>query len=374
MAGQLVLFLAVIIIWLLVRDLAMEMLDNWKPGIKNEASATDSAAVSITSTLKRLLDLLFLTGFLWSLARIYGWNTGNDVDVFLKTWFHYPLLHLGTHAITFSNVAESIFLLLLALYLSYLARHLILIFIHRNVEDRGLRKSLSIFTQYIVLIIGVIIAMHVMGLNLTSLTVFAGALGVGIGFGLQNIANNLISGFIILAERPVREEDWVSIGDNMGIISRIGMRSLVLTTRDNQDVIIPNADIITTPVTNWTLADNLVRTVLYVGIRYKDDPHKAQEVILDAVSMVPSVSLEKKPRVYLYEFADSSVNFRVQYYSEIDSQHGRNIVRSAVMFAIWDALMDADIGIPFPQRDIYIKEIPPGSDLRATEPVREAGG
>jgi potassium efflux system protein len=357
-AGQLVLFLAVIIIWLVARDLARDMLNHWKPQFEKGAPAPDSADISIATPLKRLLDLLFLGGFLWSLARIYGWNTGNAVDVFLKTWFNYPIIHLGSEPITFAKIAWSVFLLLLFIYLSSLLRHLVYLLMYRNVEDRGLRNSLSIFTQYAVLVAGAFTVMHTMGLNLTSLTVFAGALGVGIGFGLQNIANNLISGLIILAERPVRMEDWVSIGDNQGIISRIGMRSLVLTTWDNQDVIIPNADLITSPVTNWTLSDNLIRTILQVGIRYQDDPHRAQEVILDAVSMVPAVSLEKKPKVYLSEFADSSVNFRVDYYSALDSQHGRNGVKSTVMFAIWDALKDADIGIPFPQQDIYIKELP----------------
>ncbi len=175
---------------------------------------------------------------------------------------------------------------------------------------------------------------------------------------LSGIANNFISGLILLTERPVRTEDWVTIGDQEGRIKHIGMRSLVLTAWDNQDVIIPNADLITNPVTNWTLTDSLVRTVFEVGIRYQDDPHQAKKVIEEAIAMIPSVYLEKPPQVLLTEFANSSVNFRIQFYSDVDTQTSRLQVKSEVMFAIWDALREAEIGIPFPQQDIYIKELP----------------
>ncbi len=357
-ASQLVIVLGVIITWILIRDVARDLIRYRKLKLESANIQSDTSRSSFMASLQRLLDLLLFAGVLYTLARIYGWNTGNAVDTFLKSWLDYPLFHIGKQTITLINILISLFLFLFFMHLSSLARNVTYMLMKKNVSDRGLRNSLSIFTQYAVLIIGAMIALNSMGLNLTSLTVFAGALGVGIGFGLQNIANNLISGLILLAERPVRVDDWISIGENQGIISHIGMRSLMLKTWDNQDVIIPNADVITTPVTNWTLSDNLIRTVLQVGIRYQDDPHKAQEVIMDAVSMVPEVSLQKKPKVYLTEFADSSVNFKVVFYSELDSQHSKLEAKSNVMFAIWDALKDADIGIPFPQQDIYIKEIP----------------
>ncbi len=357
-ASQLVIVLGVIISWILIRDISRDLIRSRKLKLESANIQLDTSRSSFIASLQRLLDLLLFAGVLYILARIYGWNTGNAVDTFLKSWLDYPLFHIGKQTITLINILFSLFLFLFFMHLSSLARNITYMLMRKNVSDRGLRNSLSIFTQYAVLIIGVMIALNSMGLNLTSLTVFAGALGVGIGFGLQNIANNLISGLILLAERPVRVEDWISIGENQGIISHIGMRSLMLKTWDNQDVIIPNADVITTPVTNWTLSDNLIRTVLQVGIRYQDDPHKAQGIIMDAVSMVPEVSLQKKPKVYLTEFADSSVNFRVDFYSELDTQHSKMEVKSSVMFAIWDALKDADIGIPFPQQDIYIKEIP----------------
>ncbi len=365
-AGQLAIFLAVILIWVVTHDLIKELLNTWQHHLEIKVQKHNVPVSLLMSPLKRIFDLLLLLTALWFLAWLYGWGTGSAVSDFLKTWLNFPLAHFGKQTITLINLVSSIFFFLLFFYLSLLARQITFAWLYKNIKDRGLKNSLSVFTQYAILVLGVLIALNVIGINLTSLTVFAGALGVGIGFGLQNIANNLISGLILLAERPVRVEDWVSVGTSQGIISRIGLRSLVLTTWDNQDVIIPNAQLITQPVTNWTLSDTLIRTVLFVGVRYQDDPHTAKKVILEAIAMVPEVSLERRPRVFLTEFADSSVNFRVHFYSDLTDQHSRFAVKSKVMFAIWDALKEADIGIPFPQQDIYIKEIPPG-DKRETE-------
>ena len=381
-AAQLAIFLAVIMAWMVVNDLVRDLLRNWKLGLERQGGGGDALGPRMIDSLEHMLQLVLVAIVLWSLARIYGWGSGNAVSGFLKSWLAYPLFHVGGQVVTPFNVAATLFLLVLVYYLGVLARQVAYFLFYRNVTDRGLRNSLSIFTQYAVLVIGVLVALNSMGFNLTSLTVFAGALGVGIGFGLQNIANNLISGLILLAERPVRIEDWIAIGDKQGVITRIGIRSLTLRTWNNQEVILPNAQLITEPVTNWTLSDRMVRTVFQVGIHYHDDPHRARDVIMDAVSMVPEVSLDPPPRVYLTEFGNSSVNFRVEFFSESDGQVGQLTAKSSVMFAIWDALKDADIGIPFPQQDIYIKELPfvpvsdtaPGSAAATTAGSAERAG
>ncbi|HFQ89308.1 MAG TPA: mechanosensitive ion channel [Desulfobulbus sp.] len=381
-AAQLAIFLAVIMAWMVASDLVRDLLRNWKQRLEQGGSGRDGLGPRLLDSLEHMLQLVLVAIVLWGLARLYGWGSGNAVSGFLKSWLGYPLFHVGGQAVTLFNVAATLFLLVLVFYVGVLARQVAYFLFYRNVTDRGLRNSLSIFTQYAVLVIGVLIALNTMGFNLTSLTVFAGALGVGIGFGLQNIANNLISGLILLAERPVRIEDWIAIGDKQGVITRIGIRSLTLRTWNNQEVILPNAQLITEPVTNWTLSDRLIRTVFQVGIHYHDDPHQARDVLLDAVSMVPEVSLDPAPRVYLTEFGSSSVNFRVEFFSESDGQAGQLSVKSQVMFAIWDALKDADIGIPFPQQDIYIKELPSGQesgpsplpDTTATPPAAQSPG
>lgn len=359
-SGQLALFLAMILVWMVVRDLVNDLLINWKLRMEQKVQEHALPSSMVLSSLERMIDLVLFLAALWGLSWLYGWGTGTAVDSFLKIWLNYPLFHMGQQVITPIHLTGTLLLLAFFLYLSSLVRHITFAWLYSNINDRGLRNSLSVFTQYGILIIGILIALNTLGIKLTSLTVFAGALGVGIGFGLQTIANNLISGMILLAERPVRVEDWVTVGENQGVVTHIGLRSLTLTTWDNQDVIIPNAQLITAPVTNWTLSDNLLRTIFQVGVRYQDDPHLAKNVILEAVSMVPEVSLERPPKVFLTEFANSSVNFQVAFYSQITGQHSRFETKSKVMFAIWDGLKEADIGIPFPQQDIYIKELPTG--------------
>ncbi len=370
-AGQLGVLLSVIFGWIVAHDLAMDWLGAWEQEIRRRQDG--DTALLLFSPLRKIIDLMLFLLVLGCMARLYGWGTDSVIANLLKSWLEYPLFHVGTQSITLFSILTSIFVFVVFIYLGSLSKNFTYAWLYKNVKDRGLRNSLSVFTQYAVLVIGILVALNVIGINLTSLTVFAGALGVGIGFGLQNIANNLVSGLILLAERPVRVDDWVTVGDSQGIISRIGLRSLVLRTWDNQDVIIPNSSLITTPVTNWTLSDTILRTVFEVGVRYQDDPHRARDVIYDAVCMVPEVSLENKPRVYLTEFANSSVNFRVEFYSNLSSQHGRGAVKSKVMFAIWDALKDADIGIPFPQQDIYIKEVPIGNTEQAAVFTEQKG-
>ncbi len=357
-AEQLVLVVSIFIVWLILRHLLLDGIAR----LRLFAEALPEHSIFVLHALIKPLQLLSKFGLmvimLWILIYCLSLSTGADIEGFIRTELNRPFMSIGKRAIAPLHLIQASLIAFFVIYFGILSRQLSYELFYRQIHDRGLRNSVSVFTQYIIIVIGLLLALNLLGINLTSLTMFAGALGVGIGFGLQNIANNFISGLILLTERPVRTEDWISIGSQNGRIKRIGMRSLVLTTWDNQDVIIPNADLITNPVTNWTLSDSLVRTVFDVGIRYQDDPHLAQKIIQEAVTMTPSVYLERPPQVLLTEFANSSVNFRIQFYSDVESQTSRLQVKSDVMFAIWDALRDAGIGIPFPQQDIYIKELP----------------
>ncbi len=358
-AEQLIIVMLVLILWLVLRHLMLDGISSLKVLAESYPKHTTFLIRGIIEPLQLVFKFGLLLIMLWLLVYLLGWSSGVNIEGFLKNLLSSPLFTMGKQTIEPLHLIQACLIAFFVIYFGIWSRQLSYELFYRQIHDRGLRNSLSVFTQYIIIVIGLLLALNMLGINLTSLTVFAGALGVGIGFGLQNIANNFISGLILLTERPVRTEDWVTIGDQEGRIKHIGMRSLVLTAWDNQDIIIPNADLITNPVTNWTLSDSLVRTVFEVGVRYQDDPHKAKEVIEEAIAMVPSVYLEKPPQVLLTEFANSSVNFRIQFYSDVETQTSRLQVKSDVMFAIWDALRDADIGIPFPQQDIYIKELPP---------------
>ena len=354
-AGHLSIFIIIISAWLIVRGLVMDLVQKAENKLIQHSERGIFWVKSIVEPLHLLIRLgLFLIA-IWVIYRLFGGDPETGLD--FKGWFQHTLFTFGETAINGQNLLGSVLLIAFVFYLGRWSREITYGWLFSHILDLGVRNSLSVFTQYSVVLVGLLISLNVLGINLTSLTVFAGALGVGLGLGMQSIANNFISGLILLAERPIRTKDWVTIGDKEGEVAEIGMRSVTVTTWDNQDVIIPNSELTSSAFINWTRTNNVVRTVLIIGIRYQDDPHKAQTIIEEAVIMQPEVSLEPKPLVLLTEFAASSVNFRVQYYLDV-MQFSRLRVKSSVMFAIWDALKESGIGIPFPQQDIYIKELP----------------
>lgn len=226
-----------------------------------------------------------------------------------------------------------------------------------RIHDLGVRHSLSVFLQYAIVLIGLLIVLRLIGLDLTTFAVFAGAVGVGIGFGLKEIANNLVSGLLLLLERPLRSGDIVKIGDNEGTVSEIGVRAVTMKTFDNMEVIIPNSAVVSNSFTNWTHSDTIVRTVLMVGVSYDAEPERAKDILEGVVANHPAIVGEPPPWVLLWEFADSAIEFRVQYYVDVN-RHSLLITRSEVNFAIWQALKKAGTRIPYPQHDLYVKEWP----------------
>jgi potassium efflux system protein len=229
--------------------------------------------------------------------------------------------------------------------------------IYARIVDLGARHSLSVFTQYAVVVVGLLITLRLLGIDLTTLAIFAGALGVGIGFGLQNIANNLVSGILLLIERPLRSGDIINIGNREGLVTRMGMRSLTIKNWDYQDVIIPNSEIIGSAFINWTHSDNVLRTKLTLGVSYDNDPYQAKQVIEQVLKAHPAVLKNPAPAVWLSDLGSSSVNFHVQYYFDL-KQHNGLEVKSQILFNLWDRLKAAGIRIPYSQQDLYIKELP----------------
>jgi potassium efflux system protein len=192
------------------------------------------------------------------------------------------------------------------------------------------------------------------------MAVFAGAVGVAVGLGMQAIATNFFGGLLLLIERPLRVGDIVTVGTNEGEVTRVGMRSVSVKTWNNQEVIIPNVDVVTSAFTNWTHSDSIVRTVLWIGVSYDADPDLARKTLERVVTSHPGILAEPAPMVLLWEFTDSSIHFRVQYYIDVRKESLLGM-RSAVNRDMWYALKEANIVIPYPQQDLHIKELPTSS-------------
>ncbi len=220
--------------------------------------------------------------------------------------------------------------------------------------DRALQYAISQIVSNVVLVVGIFIVLENTGIHLGALTVFAGAVGVGVGFGLQNIASNFISGLVILAERPITLGDRVEVAGITGQVQQIRARSTVIRTNDNITMIVPNTKFIDSPVTNWTYGDPRVRFRIPVGVAYGSDIGKVREALLAVGRENPQTLEDPAPSVFLNKFGDNSIDFElVVWSSEMSYRPSR--YRSDLNFALEEKFREAGIEIAFPQRDLHIR-------------------
>jgi small-conductance mechanosensitive channel len=221
--------------------------------------------------------------------------------------------------------------------------------------DRSLQYAIAQIVSNIVLVVGVFIVLDNAGIHLGTLTVFAGAVGVGIGFGLQNIASNFISGLVILAERPITIGDRVEVAGITGQVQQIRARSTVILTNDNITMIVPNTKFIDSPVTNWTYGDPRVRFRIPIGVAYGSDLEKVRNALVEVARENSNVLPQPEPTVFLETFGESSINLELVVWSKEMSYRPRRF-RSDLNFAIAQKLREAGIEIPGPQRDLHFRD------------------
>jgi len=224
---------------------------------------------------------------------------------------------------------------------------------------QGARDAMITIIGYILFVIALFSGLSVAGFDFSNIAIIAGALSVGIGFGLQNIVNNFVSGLILLFERPIRKGDWIEVGGTEGVVKDIHIRSTKIQTFDRSDVIVPNSELISNQVTNWVLSSKSGRAIVPVGVAYGTDTEKVREILLAIAEENENVSKSNsmpKPLVLFREFGDSSLNFELRVFlHNVDSRLG---IVSELNFAIDKAFREEGIEIPFPQRDLHVKSMP----------------
>jgi small-conductance mechanosensitive channel len=229
--------------------------------------------------------------------------------------------------------------------------------------ERGAQEAIVTLSGYVGIIIAALIGLSLAGFSFTNLAIIAGALSVGIGFGLQNIVNNFISGIILLFERPIRTGDWIVVGNTEGYVRKISIRSTQIETFDRADVIVPNSELISNQVTNWMLRDPWGRVIVPVGVAYGSDVEKVRDLLLKIAMEHPLVITDglrvSPPRVMFRGFGDSSLDFELRCF--IRNVDQRLATLSELNFAIEKALREADIQIPFPQRDLHLRSVDPAA-------------
>ncbi|KZM47686.1 mechanosensitive ion channel domain-containing protein [Labrenzia sp. OB1] len=221
--------------------------------------------------------------------------------------------------------------------------------------DAGARNAVLTGVSYVGLTLAVLIAVSTAGLNLSSLAVVAGALSVGIGFGLQTIVSNFVSGIILLIERPIKEGDWIEVSGQSGYVRKISVRSTRIETFDRHDVIIPNSDLIAGTVKNMTLSSKTGRLILPVGVAYGSDLEKVKSILLDAARGHTSITRYPMPSVLFTGLGDSSLDFELRCY--LKDVGTILTTRSDLYFTVYNELGKAGIEIPFPQRDLHLRDI-----------------
>jgi small-conductance mechanosensitive channel len=218
----------------------------------------------------------------------------------------------------------------------------------------SLRVLIGKLLKIMLIAVAAVVALSSLGIDLTAFTVFSGAVGVGIGFGLRAVASNLISGIIILLDRSIKPGDTISLGETFGWIRELRARFVSVITRDGREYLIPNEDFITREVINWSFSDELVRLDVEFGVSYDSDAHQVSALAIEAAASVERVVPAKAPVCWMTAFGDSSLSFILRFWIN-DPQNGLTNIRGKVLLALWDKLKEHRIEIPYPHRELVMR-------------------
>ncbi|MBC8192520.1 MAG: mechanosensitive ion channel [Candidatus Marinimicrobia bacterium] len=321
------LVLTLLLVWVIIQIISVTILDKFWAGFVS-MTAWGLAALSILGILTPMIEFLDKIGF-----------------------------HLGEVHITVLATLKAIIFLVIALRLSkwfggYFDKQ-ISRFDQLSASSHVLISKTIRFSIYFLI---ALIVLDSIGVDLTALAVFGGALGVGIGFGLQKVSSNLLSGIILLSDRSIKPGDVVQIGEVYGWISSLKSRYVSVVTRDGHEYLIPNEDLITQQVINWSYSDKRIRLKVPFGVAYKSNPHEVRALVIEAMNDVPRVLKTPPPMCLMTGFGDSSIDLELRFWID-DPKNGTTNIQSDALFRIWDTLKENGIEIPFPQRDVHLHKI-----------------
>lgn len=308
---------------------------------------------ALLKPLDRVLRIVMLILALMLLMYSFGWNQNSPAVQSLIEFFTYPIISFTGGKISLLSIIEFIILVAVVFWAARWTREFAYRWLFREIRDVGIRTSLSVFSQYSMAIIGAIITLRVLGLDFSGLSYVLGGLAVGMGFGLRDFANNIVSGIMLLIERPVREGDLITVGQHEGRVLHIGIRSLTMKSWDHMEVMIPNSETFNKSFSNWTHHDSIVRTVVSIKVHRSDDPVFVQSLIEKVLNEMEPVLSDPMPQVLMKELDDALIVFDVRYFINLN-QSSRVVTRSQVLFEIWSQFKQNGIRAPYPQQDINL--------------------
>ncbi len=283
------------------------------------------------------------------------WSSIIDFLTNVGEIFTTNLFSLGKSEITLGTILYFLISFIILTFVAKRFRNLLVnkILVKANME-KGARNSIGLITRVMIMFIGSIFIIQSAGIDMSSLSLLAGALGVGIGFGLQNITDNFISGIIILFEKPIKVGDRIVVGETEGDVINISVRATTILTNENVSIIVPNSEFISSRVINWSHNDRNIRFDIPVGVSYKEDPEEVKKVLLQVANENEHALKHPAPHVFFDEFGDSSLNFTLAIWTSTHTDKPRRL-KTELYFAIFEKFKEKGIEIPFPQRDVYIK-------------------
>lgn len=347
--------LLVITSYVLARGLifdALELLSEWMISTLRNGWLWIEVILKPLDTILRVFLLIISIVILFQL---FGWYSDSFVMACIKKFGHYPLVDISGVHITFISIVEFLILLFTFIWASKWTREFCYRWLYRNSRDAGIRNSLSVFTQYAVVLIGGFITLRVLGLDFSGMAMVLGGLAVGMGFGLRDFASNIVGGIMLLIERPVREGDVITLGEYEGRVAHIGIRSMRVSSWDNMEVLIPNAETFSKPFTNWTHQDSVVRTVVPIKVSRADDPAMIQQLILNVLATIPEILTSPSPQVLLKQIDDALIEFEVRYFINVQL-YTRFEIRSKALFAITEEFKRAGVKAPIPPFTVELIE------------------
>jgi potassium-dependent mechanosensitive channel len=319
----------------------------------NERAFVQQFGGELSRRLKAIFKVAVWAGALFQIMIVMG-----IYNNFAQAWDDLTSLgvSVGQVHFTMAMLLLSLLVIYLAMQISWLLRAALdtQVFLYSPV-DRGVSDSIKKLLHYFLVLIGFIFAMSLAGIELQNFAVLAGAFGIGIGFGLQNIVNNFVSGLILLFERPIKVGDMVVVGGDWGRVAAIGLRSTVIVTLDGSELIVPNSDLISERVTNWTLTTTSARVVLQVGVAYGSNLELVLRILDEAARNHPLVLSEPAPSAIFVGFGESSLDFELR--SWIADVSTRLTVRSELGQFIDRRFREEGVEIPFPQRDLHLRSV-----------------
>ena len=328
----------------------------WQRRIRQNLGIKGGESFVSVISLRLLIDLLLLVAFLLAALRL---GTTRTHTLIVISWLTEGF-SIGPARISPLRLFNGLLLFsLLWTATLWIRNRLKQHWLATSPLSMSAKDTLETMTVYLGFSIAVLTGLSMAGVDFTKLALIAGALSVGIGFGLQNIVNNFISGIILLFERPIRRDDWIVVGQTEGYVKKVSVRSTTIQTFDRAEVIVPNSELLSSQVTNWMLTDRRGRVIVPVGVAYGSDTAEVKRLLLEAAAAHPLVVKDgsvPEPYVLFREFGESSLNFELRCF--INEIEYRLSTRSDLNFAIDAAFREHGITIPFPQRDLWVKEMP----------------